>query len=281
LASSILIGAPPKETPFLTKAGRVSDAWLAWLSSIISTGAVVQNLQVLDIIAEDTATDGNSGAVYHELADSFALQSQAPRAPESAAFDLPEPRLDLRSELAELRALIAMGEPAPFGALGSAAFQATAAFDAAGAASAVQASSLQRANNLSDVANPTTSLSNLMGGYVSWTPSITPSGSMTVSGVTGYAQYIRHGQIVTFYLALSMTLAGTASNTMQFSLPIASAGLGIQALSSAVSSPAGSFGYSFAYAPAGGTAIACYVNSGANYTLGTNTFYISGSYRVA
>lgn len=44
MASSVLIAPPPKDTAFFDKTGRISSVWLAWLNSIVSTGAIVQTL---------------------------------------------------------------------------------------------------------------------------------------------------------------------------------------------------------------------------------------------
>lgn len=129
MAQSVLISAPPKETPFLTRDGRISDPWLVWLQSVTSVGIVVQTLQTLQTIAEDNSTDGNNGTVAAELLDAIALLSEPRRAappvdtfdfpntrPPEATYEAPTSERVFRAELDELRALITAGEPSPLGA---------------------------------------------------------------------------------------------------------------------------------------------------------------------
>jgi hypothetical protein len=139
----VLLSAPPKETPFFGRNGRINDVWVAWFGSITATATIVQNLQTLNVIAEDNSTDANMQASITELLDALALVDEPRRAPaalESADADGWRAECGrLREEVAELRALVVAGDPAPLGALGSAAWSDTSAFDAAGAAAAAVA----------------------------------------------------------------------------------------------------------------------------------------------
>lgn len=75
-----------------------------------------------------------------------------------------------------------------------------------------------------DTSNNLTFLSpsqlNFGSNWQSWTPSITGSGSMTVSGVIiNGAGYIIIGPIVYFYFNVAFTLGGTAAQTINVTLP--------------------------------------------------------------
>lgn len=55
---------------------------------------------------------------------------------------------------------------------------------------------------------------------LSYTPTITANGSMTVSGVSGSAKFFMTGNAMFIFGSLSMTLGGTASNTITIADPI-------------------------------------------------------------
>lgn len=142
MAGGSILAAPPKDTPFFGKNNRISDAWVTWLSSITTTATIVENLQSLTFISEDGGGSVNTDQIVSELLDVLGLSVDPPRPPAPAPVVDSDWRAEcsaLREELRDVRALLAAGEPAPFGALGSAAFSNTAAFDAAGAASAAVA----------------------------------------------------------------------------------------------------------------------------------------------
>lgn len=57
--------------------------------------------------------------------------------------------------------------------------------------------------------------------WQSWTPTVTGSGSMTISGLTvAFARYLQLGSIVFFTLNISCTTGGTAGQDIQISFPI-------------------------------------------------------------
>lgn len=58
------------------------------------------------------------------------------------------------------------------------------------------------------------------GPWQSWTPIITGSGVMTVSGTSiTAAKFMKFGNLLFFYLIVSFTLGGTASTDVQITLP--------------------------------------------------------------
>lgn len=64
-------------------------------------------------------------------------------------------------------------------------------------------------------------ITNDPGGWLTYTPTVTASGSMTVSSlVINEAKYRKTGTSVNLWLHLTMTLGGTASNTLFATLPI-------------------------------------------------------------
>lgn len=57
-------------------------------------------------------------------------------------------------------------------------------------------------------------------GWQAWTPTVSPQGGMTISGVTiTYARYLRIGSLVFFQFRIAGTIAGTLSNVIFVSLP--------------------------------------------------------------
>lgn len=123
--STVLVAAPPRETPFFDpRSGRISEPWLAWFGSITSTATVVQNVQQLQLIAEDNSTDANTSAILAEVLDALALLATPSRPPDPVDAPAPDPELGrLRAEVEELRALLTAGEPFPFGGLSGALVQ--------------------------------------------------------------------------------------------------------------------------------------------------------------
>lgn len=64
-------------------------------------------------------------------------------------------------------------------------------------------------------------ITNDPGGWLTYTPTVTASGSMTVSNLTvNDAKYRKTGTTVNLWLTLTMQLGGTASNTIYATLPI-------------------------------------------------------------
>jgi hypothetical protein len=202
--------------------------------------------------------------------------------------------------------------------LGSAALQPSSAFDAAGAATAAQAAaiaaSLQRASNLSDLASAATARTNLGAaalaggntfagtqvisdaltistpasvsigsGWQNWTPTFTAWASMTVSGLTiSDSQYLRIGPWLFFKLYVSaMTLGGTASNQIFFSLPVAVAGSLSLVTAAVQTAGAGGFGSAWAYCDPSGNLGKLLLPGAANYPLGSTAILVSGFYRCA
>lgn len=59
------------------------------------------------------------------------------------------------------------------------------------------------------------------GAWVSWTPTVTQSGSVTVTNTR--SRYTRHGRTIHFSINVSVTGSGTASNEIVVSLPVEAA----------------------------------------------------------
>ena len=117
---------------------------------------------------------------------------------------------------------------------------------------------------------------NFGGNWQSWAPSVTGGGSMTVSvNSVNLAQYLRIGPIVHFELHCSITLGGTASNVVLFTLPAALA-LGPGTLLRAALDTTLQYTYFNSL-----TQIGIIQQSQANYALGPHSVQCSGSYRVA
>jgi hypothetical protein len=110
-------------------------------------------------------------------------------------------------------------------------------------------------------------------------PAVTPSGAMTASGVAGTFQYLRIGPLVFFYLGISMTLGGTPSDHVTFSLPLAPVTVNAMPCAGAITTPSGTF--SPAFFQANGGALLAYLSPVATFAAGANTFYVSGFYRCA
>jgi hypothetical protein len=171
-SSSVMISPPPKDTPFFDKrTGRISDIWVGWLNSLTAAGTVLQNLVLMQSVNDDNSAAGDVGDILDSALDVVSLVSATPTPPfRDDAFDAPgysepmrallpvvvELAMRMAAEMpasngwmqkcAELEALIAAGDPAPFGALGSAAFASSGSFDALGAASAAIAALLAASN---------------------------------------------------------------------------------------------------------------------------------------
>jgi hypothetical protein len=115
--------------------------------------------------------------------------------------------------------------------------------------------------------------------WISYTPTITPGGSMTVSSlVINDAQYMRIGPFVFIKLYIALTAGGTANNQIAFSLPIAQ--VGAQSLMSAAIQFA-TWSPAFGWIPTGGSVVNVWPSGGANYTLGVVLIMVEGFYRCA
>jgi hypothetical protein len=113
--------------------------------------------------------------------------------------------------------------------------------------------------------------------WVSWTPTVTASGSMTISSLTiTDAQYVRVGPLVYFKLQFSCTLGGTASNTIYATVPVNYAGT--NSLVPAFHSNGG--WYNAIAQMANTNQIEIQAQGLGNYVLGAYTAYVSGFYRA-
>ena len=76
-----MISAPPKETPFFDKTGRISAIWVSWLQSLSAAGKVVENIVIQQSLNDDNSAAGNSGDVLDAANDALLLVSSAPAPP--------------------------------------------------------------------------------------------------------------------------------------------------------------------------------------------------------
>jgi len=122
-----------------------------------------------------------------------------------------------------------------------------------------------------------------LGGWLTWTPTVTASGSMTISGVTIYlAEYIRIGPLVHFHFTVSCTTGGTASTDIDVSLPVASVGADAVTFSASGTMTSGALSLMTALLVGGTSTCIVRLNPQANWTLGAETYLrISGTYRCA
>jgi hypothetical protein len=115
--------------------------------------------------------------------------------------------------------------------------------------------------------------------WQTWSPTVTATGSMTVSGVSASdAQFLRVGPFVFFKCYVLFTLGGTASNQVGVSLPVAQVG-GQNMIAATVQ--ATFWSTAFAYIASGGSAVNVLPSGGANYTLGSTQMMVEGFYRCA
>ena len=120
--------------------------------------------------------------------------------------------------------------------------------------------------------------------WISWTPAISASGSMTVSGVTiNDAQYSNDGATVRFKLYVSLTLGGTADFFVYFTLPIPLAG-SLNAITAYLVTPtSGTFIPAFGRTDSSVSPNRLLVRmpTNASFTLGSSQFLVEGFYRSA
>jgi hypothetical protein len=129
-------------------------------------------------------------------------------------------------------------------------------------------------------------LSNLVGAWQAWTPTITPFGSMTVTATIVDAQYIVLGALCYFKVRLSpVTIGGTASSDIMISLPVPV--VGQNSLADAAIYNGSSYSSGFAYVTASGNSgtgsvVDVAQEAAAVYALNSTTkILVSGFYRVA
>lgn len=115
--------------------------------------------------------------------------------------------------------------------------------------------------------------------WSSWTPTITPFGSMTYTGVTiPHARYIQINKFVWFMISFSGTVGGTPTNRIKFSLPVTAVNQGNALNGSLVDN--GIIVASVAtYAST--TELDVYRYDNANYTAGVVTPNVQGFYEAA
>lgn len=104
-----------------------------------------------------------------------------------------------------------------------------------------------------------------------WTPTITASGSMTISGASGNAVYFRIGKTLLISVTYSFNLGGTASNYIFFTLPFPYAGYTSIGFVS-IANNGQTIGIGDTYGP---NQVRLYVYNGANFVLGYCAFTIT------
>jgi hypothetical protein len=81
----------------------------------------------------------------------------------------------------------------------------------------------------STTGSASSSASNASGLWNNFTPTVTASGSMTVSALTVVqARYLRSGPTINIMCTVGLTLGGTLSNGIYFTVPVPAVGAGNQ-----------------------------------------------------
>lgn len=117
--------------------------------------------------------------------------------------------------------------------------------------------------------------------WTPWTPVMGSSGGMGISSVSIFdAQYLKEGTKISFKLYCSLTLAGSSSNQVRFSLPVPIVGM-ISSFQATIHPPASGTTPGWGYCDPGGNVGRIMQAGEANYTLGANDFLAQGFYRCA
>jgi hypothetical protein len=113
-------------------------------------------------------------------------------------------------------------------------------------------------------------------GWTNWTPTISPTGSMTISGVSVVdAQFLRIGPKITFKCIIDCTFGGTVSGGVNVSLPVAAVGQPSMVIATVFQGAWFSCGGQVS----GGNAGVFTTGTGTNFLAGTAAVFASGSYR--
>lgn len=156
----------------------------------------------------------------------------------------------------------------------------TGANSAAAALANLGGASLSAANTFSASNTFNASVLGSFGGWQSWTPTVTGSGSMTVSGVSvSFAEYIRVGPLIHFELSVNFTPGGTAANTIMLSLPVTPTGSDTRACAASVAN--GSLYSAVGFVNPSGGNVQVQLPAGANFALTASWAKVSGTYRCA
>jgi hypothetical protein len=121
-----------------------------------------------------------------------------------------------------------------------------------------------------------------VGSWQAWTPTVTASGSMTISGLSVLvAQYLRIGPIICLEAQCAFTLGGTASSSVLFTLPVSVIGTQHASLYAILAMNAGAAQVGLATFP-NTTQLSVFLNGQGNWTLGSGAqFQVTGFYRCA
>jgi hypothetical protein len=123
------------------------------------------------------------------------------------------------------------------------------------------------------------------GGRITWTPTITASGSMTITSVSiTAASYVQVGPLIWFEVEFHGVLGGTLDQFVSASLPVASASIGGRSPVFGVFSYTDTSHWQGCYSVInnGGSSVSWVANGGANFTTsGTAYFSASGFYAIA
>ena len=117
------------------------------------------------------------------------------------------------------------------------------------------------------------------GVWQDWTPTITASGSMTISGVTiNKARYCIIGKTCIFTIRASFTTGGTTSTTVYFSTPAQSES-SYYAYAAVVGDTSAAAAYTFHFST---FSVGVRKADGTNWGLGASRYFVvSGSFEIA
>lgn len=121
-------------------------------------------------------------------------------------------------------------------------------------------------------------------GWQNWTPAVTASGSMTISGLTvTEAQYLRIGPLVFVKVFLAMTLGGTASNQIYITPPVTLLSSSQNSLMPSSINLGGGFNWfaAWGFSDTANNRFVVWPTGGGNYTLGSANVLFEGFYRCA
>jgi hypothetical protein len=117
-------------------------------------------------------------------------------------------------------------------------------------------------------------------GWISWTPAVTASGTMTITALTiTDAQYLRLGPFVFFKIYASYTLGGTASTMLTFALPVNAAGQTSTCVCSIYDPTAATWSAGFGMIDTTSNLFRAYRTGQVNYNLGSGFILLEGFYR--
>jgi hypothetical protein len=118
-----------------------------------------------------------------------------------------------------------------------------------------------------------------MGGWVNYTPTVTGTGSMTISGLTiTFAQYLTIGPITFLTFQVTFTTGGTAAVSVVMTLPVNSVYASTVAVSGTTSTTATTYNPLVAATASSSNSLTVYAGGNNTTSYGAASHTISGSF---